>query len=97
LKGNCRSDTGFARYRPWLRDLRVFRPHQLPDEMEELLHDKSVTGQSAWSRLFDETVAGMRISVANETLTVNAALEKLSAPDRSTRQAAGEAIGAAFQ
>jgi oligoendopeptidase F len=90
------ADAGFARYRPWLRDLRVFRPHQLSDEVEELLHDKDVTGQSAWSRLFDETVAGMRISVANEALTVNAVLEKLSAPDRSVRQAAGEAIGAAF-
>jgi oligoendopeptidase F len=90
------ADAGFARYRPWLRDLRVFRPHQLADEVEELLHDKDVTGQSAWSRLFDETVAGMRITVGNEALTVNAALEKLSAPDRSIRQAAGAAIGAAF-
>ena len=90
------ADAGFARYRPWLVDLRVFRPHQLSDEVEELLHDKDVTGQSAWSRLFDETVAGMRISVANEALTVNAALEKLSSPDRSIRQVAGEAIGAAF-
>ena len=90
------ADTGFERYRPWLRDLRVFRPHQLSDEVEELLHDKDVTGQSAWSRLFDETVAGMRISVADQSLTVNAALEKLSAPDRSVRRQAGEAIGAAF-
>jgi oligoendopeptidase F len=91
-----KADAGFERYRPWLRDLRVFRPHQLSDEVEELLHDKDVTGQSAWSRLFDETVAGMRISVADQALTVNSALEKLSAPDRSVRQAAGEAIGAAF-
>src|SRR5579872_7397964 len=90
------ADVGLERYRPWLRDLRVFRPHQLSDELEELLHDKDVTGQSAWSRLFDETVAGMRIAVGNEALTVNAALEKLSAPDRSVRQSAGEAIGAAF-
>ncbi len=96
LERELTADTGFARYRPWLRDLRVFRPHQLPDELEELLHDKDVTGQSAWSWLFDETVAGMRISVANEALTVNAALEKLSSPDRPTRKAAGEAIGAAF-
>ncbi len=91
-----KADPAMERYQPWLRDLRVFRPHQLSDEVEELLHDKDVTGQSAWSRLFDETVAGMRVSVANEALTVNAALEKLSAPDRSVRQAAGEAIGAAF-
>lgn len=90
------ADSGLARYRSWLRDLRVFRPHQLSDEVEKLLHEKDVTGQSAWSRLFDETVAGMRIPVGSESLTVNAALEKLSAPDRSIRRVAGEAIGAAF-
>lgn len=90
------SDPNLQRYQPWLRDLRVFRPHQLSDEVEELLHDKDVTGQSAWSRLFDETVAGMRISVGDQALTVNSALEKLSAPERSVRQAAGEAIGGAF-
>ncbi len=96
LERELAADPGFARYRPWLRDLRVFRIHQLSDEVEELLHDKDVTGQSAWSRLFDETVAGMRVTVADDKLTVNAALEKLSSPDRDTRRAAGEAIGAAF-
>jgi oligoendopeptidase F len=89
-------DAAFRRYGPWLRDLRVFRPHQLSDEVEELLHDKDVTGQSAWSRLFDETVAGMRIPLDEQSLTVNAALEKLSSPKRTVRRAAGEAIGAAF-
>ena len=97
LEREFAANAGLRRYQPWLRDLRVFRPHQLSDEMEELLHDKEVTGQSAWSRLFDETVAGMRISVMNEKLTVNAALEKLSDPDRPVRKAAGEAIGAAFE
>ncbi len=96
LERELNADAGLARYRSWLRDLRVFRPHQLADELEELLHDKDVTGQSAWSRLFDETVAGMRVPVNNENLTVNAALEKLSSPDRAVRRAAGEAIGSAF-
>jgi oligoendopeptidase F len=96
LEREVAASAELERYRPWLRDLRVFRPHQLSDEVEELLHDKDVTGQSAWSRLFDETVAGMRISVTDRALTVNAALEKLSSPDRSVRQAAGEAIGTAF-
>ncbi len=96
LERELAADPAFARYRPWLRDLRVFRPHQLSDDLEKLLHDKDVTGQAAWSRLFDETVAGMRIPLGNESLTVNSALEKLSSPDRMTRQSAGEAIGVAF-
>jgi oligoendopeptidase F len=90
------SETVMAKWRPWLRDLRVFRPHQLSDELEKLLHEKEVTGHSAWNRLFDETLAGMRIAIGNEELTVSAALNRLSDRDRSVREAAGRAIGAAF-
>ncbi|HVC59259.1 MAG TPA: M3 family oligoendopeptidase [Acetobacteraceae bacterium] len=90
------ADPALARWRPWLRDLRVFRPHQLSDELEKLLHEKEVTGHSAWSRLFDETMAGMRIAVGNQSLTVTDALNKLSDQDRTAREAAARAIGAAF-
>lgn len=90
------ADPALARWRPWLRDLRVFRPHQLGDELEKLLHEKEVTGRSAWSRLFDETVAAMRVPIGGEELTVSAALNKLSDRDRSVREAAGRAIGDAF-
>ena len=85
-----------GRYASWLRDLRVFRPHQLSDEVEKLLHEKEVAGASAWSRLFDETTAGMRVPFAGEALTVSATLNKLSDSDRSVREAAGKAIGTAF-
>jgi oligoendopeptidase F len=90
------ADPALARWRPWLRDLRVFRPHQLSDELEKLLHEKEVTGRSAWSRLFDETIAGMRVPLGGEELTVSAALNKLSDADRSMRESAGKAIGEAF-
>ena len=90
------ADPALARWHPFLRDLRVFRPHQLSDEAEKLLHEKSVTGAQAWSRLFDETVAGMRIPLGGETLTVSDVLNKLSDRDRSVREAAGRAVGAAF-
>jgi oligoendopeptidase F len=90
------ADPTLARWRPWLRDLRVFRPHQLSDEVEKLLHEKEVTGAAAWSRLFDETIAAMRISVRGEELTVSGALNLLSDQDRAVREAAGRAIGEAF-
>jgi oligoendopeptidase F len=90
------ADPALAKWRPWLRDLRVFRPHQLADDLEKLLHEKEVTGRSAWSRLFDETVAAMRVPLGGEELTVSAALNKLSDRDRAAREAAGRAIGEAF-
>ncbi|HEY1930447.1 MAG TPA: M3 family oligoendopeptidase [Acetobacteraceae bacterium] len=89
-------DPALAHWQPWLRDLRVFRPHQLSDDLEKLLHEKEVTGRSAWSRLFDETMAGMRIAIGNESVTVTDALNKLSDKDRSVREAAARAIGGAF-
>lgn len=85
-----------ARWQPWLRDLRVFRPHQLSDEVEKLLHEKEVTGRSAWNRLFDETIAGMRVAVAGEELTVSSALNKLSDRDRDVRAAAAKGVSEAF-
>ena len=90
------ADPALAPWAPWLRDLRVFRPHQLSDEAERLLHDKSVTGRAAWIRLFDETMAALRIPVRGEALTVSAALNKFSDRDRAVREDAAKAVGAAF-
>jgi oligoendopeptidase F len=85
-----------SHYAAWLRDLRVFLPHQLSDDLEKLLHEKDVTGHAAWSRLFDETTAGMRISLRGEELTLSAVLNKLSDPKREIREAAGKAVGEAI-
>ena len=90
------SDHALARYRPWLLDLRVFRPHQLSDELEKFSNERDLTANGAWVRLFDETVASMRIDLRGETLTVSDVLNKLSDQDRSVREAAGKAIGKAF-
>jgi oligoendopeptidase F len=90
------ASAALRRWQPWLRDLRVFRPHQLSDELEKLLHEKEVTGRAAWNRLFDETIAGMKVTVAGEDLTVSSALNKLSDRDRDVRAAAAKGVSAAF-
>ncbi len=90
------ADPALSRYAPFLRDLRVFRPHQLDDNLEKLLHEKEVTGRSAWSRLFDETIAALRVPVRGESLTVSAALNKLSDRDRAVRADAAASIGEVF-
>jgi oligoendopeptidase F len=96
LEAKLGQSQALARYRPFLRDLRVFRPHQLSDEVEKLLHEKEVTGRSAWNRLFDETVAGMEVKVGEEALNVSGALNKLSDRNRSVRAAAAKGVSAAF-
>src|SRR5262245_51836528 len=44
-----------ARYRHFLEQKRVFRPHYLSEPEEKLLEEKSLTGRAAFTRLFDET------------------------------------------
>jgi oligoendopeptidase F len=87
------ADPGLARYRPWLRDARAFRPHQLSDELEKLLTEKSVTGRAAWIRLFDETVAGLRFPFRGRKLTEAEALDLLSDRDPETRREAALTVG----
>ena len=82
-----------ARYRPWLRDVRAFRDHQLSDELERLLHEKQVTGKSAWVRLFDETIAGLRFPIAGQEMTVAEALNCLTDVDAARRKEAAGVIG----
>ncbi|WP_119419905.1 M3 family oligoendopeptidase [Desertibaculum subflavum] len=82
------------RFEPWLRDLRVFRPHELSDEMEKLLLEKSIAGRSAWIRLFDETAAALRFKVRDRDLNMEEALHLLSERDRELRRDAAKSIGA---
>ncbi|HTO84013.1 MAG TPA: M3 family oligoendopeptidase [Methylomirabilota bacterium] len=83
-----------ARYAPWLRDLRAFHPHQLSDEVEQLLHEKQIAGRAAWTRLFDETIAHLRFPVDGRDLTESEVLNLLTDRDGSKRKAAAKSLGA---
>jgi oligoendopeptidase F len=82
-----------SRYRPWLRDLRMFRDHQLSEEMERLLHEREVAGRSAWTRLFEETIAGLRFPVAGRDLSSAEALHLLGENDPAMRKEAAKSLG----
>ena len=82
-----------AKYKPWLDDIRAFRPHQLSEEIERLLHDKRVAGRAAWSRLFDETMADMRFEYDGRQLTSEEVMSMLSNPDEGIRKSAAEVLG----
>ncbi|WP_062206230.1 M3 family oligoendopeptidase [Aureimonas sp. AU12] len=90
------ADPVLTRYRPWLVDLRLDKPYQLEDRVEELFHEKSVTGHGAWNRLFDETMTSLRFEVDGETLALEETLNLLQDPDRARRRAGAEALAAVF-
>ncbi|HEX4838428.1 MAG TPA: M3 family oligoendopeptidase [Solirubrobacteraceae bacterium] len=65
-----------------LRNVRRYREHLLSEPEEKILAEKSVTGASAWSRLFDELTSAIEV--------------RLPAGDglRKERSNAGAAVGA---
>ena len=86
-----------SHYRPWLEDIRREKPHQLEDKLERLFLEKSVSGASAWNRLFDETMAALRFDLDGEELTLEPTLNKLQDIDPGLRQRAAEALGKVFK
>ncbi len=82
-----------AHYAPWIRAVRLFRDHELSEELEQALLQKSITGRSAWSRLFDETMADMRITIDGEDFTLADTLNRLSDTDGVVRKSAAKALG----
>jgi oligoendopeptidase F len=90
-------DPALGHYRPWLEDVRKEKPYQLEDRVEELFHEKSVTGYSAWNRLFDESIASLRFKVAGKSLAIEPTLNLLQDSDGKKRRAAAEALAKTFK
>ncbi|WP_346892183.1 M3 family oligoendopeptidase [uncultured Roseibium sp.] len=87
---------GLEHYRPWIEDLRKDRPYQLEDRVEQLFHEKSVTGRGAWNRLFDETIASLTFEVDGKELAIEPTLNFLQDPAPEKRKAAAEALAKTF-
>jgi oligoendopeptidase F len=87
------SSPELTHYGPWLRDVRAMRPHQLSDDIEKLLYEKYVSGRAAWTRLFDETMAGLRFPYRGRNLTATEILDLLSDHDGKARKDAAKSVG----
>src|SRR6266568_1902359 len=96
LEGAMR-DPALGHYRPWIDDVRKEKPYQLEDRVEELFHEKSVTGYSAWNRLFDETIASLRFKVGSQSLAIEPTLNLMQDPRAAMRQAASQALAKTFK
>lgn len=92
LEEKLKSSEKLQRYYPWLRDVRVMRPYQLADDVEEILYEKSITSSHSWSRFFDETLAGLEFDINKKKLSCAEAFHLLSSPKAEQRKKAAKAI-----
>jgi len=83
--------------RHYLASARRYRPHLLSEPEERVLKEKSVTGESAWARLFDELMSAVQVEVPNgdgttRTAPIEHGLALLGHPDRSMREQAHRGV-----
>src|SRR5215469_15131926 len=91
------ADAALGHYRPWLEDVRRYRPYQLEDRVEQLFHEKSVTAYSAWNRHFDATIAHLRFKVGGKSLVIEPVLNMLQDRSGAKREAAAQALAHMFK
>jgi oligoendopeptidase F len=85
-----------ARWRPWLRRVRLARPHELSHDLERMLLDRA-PAVSNWVRLYDETLARLEVRAGGDRLTLAEALNRMSDADAGRRRAAANGLARALE
>ena len=68
------ADPAIEHYAQVLRSQRRYKPHQLSEPEEKISAEKSLTGVSAWGRLFNELVSDLSVSLDGSDLSLDEAL-----------------------
>ena len=84
-------DERLAFCRHYLESARRYRAHLLTEAEERILADKSVTGRSAWGRLFSELTSTITVDL-DGGVSLEEGLSRLQSPDREVRAAAAMAV-----
>ncbi|MGI9598998.1 MAG: M3 family oligoendopeptidase [Acidimicrobiales bacterium] len=86
-----------------LENTRRNRPHLLSEPEETVLLETSVSGASAWVRLFSELTSAITIELPDaetgepQTVSMELGLSRLQDPDRTVRAAAAKAVTAGLE
>lgn len=83
-----------SRYASWINRSRSFKPYQLSEKEEKILHEKNITSSEYWVKLFDMTTSNMRFNYRGQELTYSEISDKTLDLDESVRKDASLAISA---
>ena len=86
------ADDELEKWRHWLRSLRKFRPYLLTEPEEKIVTEKSVSGVSAWGRLYEELLGAIRVDLDGDEIGLEEAMSKLYSGDRDLRRRSAEAV-----
>jgi oligoendopeptidase F len=84
-----------ADYVHYLKSLRRYRPHQLPEPEEQLLLEISSVGRNSWTTLFEKVIGHLKFGERERT--EEEVLSDLYHPERETRHQAADDMTAGLQ
>jgi oligoendopeptidase F len=90
-------DESLERWAHWFRSVRKFRPYLLSEPEEKIVTEKSVSGVSAWGRLYEELLGALRVELDGADISFEEAMAKLYSADRDERRRASEAVTEALE
>ena len=97
------SGPGLDYVRHHLRNVRRYREHLLSEPEERIVTEKSLTGASAWKRLFEELTSVIEVELAPAEegaepprVPLDVALSRLQDADREVRRTSAEGVTAAL-
>ena len=96
IEAALRAHPAAARFRPWLRRVRLGRPHELSADLERMLVDRA-PALANWTRLYDDTLGMMNVPVGDESLTLSEALNRMSDSDGARRKSAALGLAEALE
>lgn len=90
-------DPALTDYAYHLEVARQHKPYQLSEAEEKILIEKSVTGNEAWVRLFEQITSAMLLDFEGEEQPMEVVLSALQSSNREKRLAAANALTAGLR
>lgn len=97
LEKLLKNSKDLAKFQPFLRDIRIFKKHQLNFELEKFSLEKNIAAREAWVRLFDEINNNLEFNYRGKILSNQEIFDLLSDVDEKVRKDASKAIGKTFE
>lgn len=86
------SDENVKKYVPYIENVRLYKSHDLSAEIERILMEKDTVSNAAMVRIYDETIAAMKVPLDGKNMTLTEALNTFFSPDAALRKSAGKAV-----
>ncbi len=82
------ADPAVADYRYYMEAERRYRPYNLSEAEEQIIIEKQVTGNAAWTRFFTQLTSAFRFDWLGEEVNMTFLLNKMHDADRDVREMA---------